>query len=116
MPSGFHHSRIKLKLQERFPQTKVLLLGVFPRGATPADPLRQLNVAINERIAREISEFAEVCGLHSVDELVIEVGVLITAMQGLAISGSLSEQPPDEILATLKAHYLSCVERALAEG
>ena len=75
--------------------------------------LRPAVTMINERIAREIREFAEVCGLHSVDELVIEVGVLITAMQGLAISGSLSEQPPDEILATLKAHYLSCVERLL---
>ncbi|MDF0644730.1 MAG: GDSL-type esterase/lipase family protein [Nitrospira sp.] len=32
------------------PGTKILLLGIFPRGASGADHLRQLNAAINERI------------------------------------------------------------------
>lgn len=40
------------KLRERFPNVKILLLGVFPRGAVPEDPLRQLNRGINERIAK----------------------------------------------------------------
>jgi arylsulfatase A-like enzyme len=33
------------------PETKVLLLGVFPRGAEPTDPMRVNNRQINERIA-----------------------------------------------------------------
>ena len=42
--------RIVGRLQTRLPQTKILLMGVFPRGAKPNDPLRQLNDAINEII------------------------------------------------------------------
>jgi lysophospholipase L1-like esterase len=37
-------------LRTRLPGTKILLLGVFPRGASPDDPLRLLNVAINDRL------------------------------------------------------------------
>ena len=51
-------------------KTKVLLLGVFPRGATPADPLRQLNVAINERIA-EIGNSPHVTYLN-LDEVFLD--------------------------------------------
>ena len=40
------------KLRERFPKAKVLLLGVFPRGATPDDSKRQLNTEINEQLAK----------------------------------------------------------------
>ncbi|NCF85422.1 MAG: sulfatase-like hydrolase/transferase [Verrucomicrobiaceae bacterium] len=43
--------KVVAKVQERFPQTKVLLLGVFPRAAESNDPLRLLNKAINDRIA-----------------------------------------------------------------
>lgn len=39
------------ELQKQLPKTKVLLLAVFPRGAKPDDPLRQLNAGINEIIA-----------------------------------------------------------------
>ncbi|MEX0770386.1 MAG: platelet-activating factor acetylhydrolase IB subunit [Balneolaceae bacterium] len=42
--------RILEELGRRLPDTKVLLLAIFPRGATPADSLRQLNNEINERI------------------------------------------------------------------
>jgi len=35
------------KLRMKLPSTKVLLLGVFPRGETPGDPLREKNVAVN---------------------------------------------------------------------
>lgn len=40
------------KLRAELPQTKVLVLAVFPRGATPADALRQKNAAVNEAIAK----------------------------------------------------------------
>ncbi|MBL8048907.1 MAG: hypothetical protein JNJ45_09530 [Chthonomonas sp.] len=33
--------RILVRLEETMPKTKVLLLGIFPRGATAADPYRQ---------------------------------------------------------------------------
>lgn len=39
------------RLQEASPESHVLLLAIFPRGATADDPLRQLNTAINEKIA-----------------------------------------------------------------
>ena len=34
-------------LEMRLPETKVLLLGIFPRGATPNDPARRRNEEIN---------------------------------------------------------------------
>jgi beta-glucosidase len=37
-------------LRTRLPGTKILLLGVFPRGASADNPLRKLNLAINDRI------------------------------------------------------------------
>ena len=40
------------KLRSKFPETNVLLLGVFPRGATLNDPKRKLNAAINGRISK----------------------------------------------------------------
>ena len=40
------------ELQTRLPETKILLLAIFPRGETLDDPLRKLNTAINERIAK----------------------------------------------------------------
>jgi lysophospholipase L1-like esterase len=38
-------------LHEKLPTTKVLLLGVFPRGQSP-NPVREKLAAVNERIAR----------------------------------------------------------------
>lgn len=38
---------IVTKLREDLPETKILLLGIFPRGADPSDPLRQTNEAAN---------------------------------------------------------------------
>jgi len=40
------------ELKTRLPKSKVLLLSVFPRGATPEDPLRKLNTEINSQIAK----------------------------------------------------------------
>ena len=42
--------RVVEEIHLRSPETKILLLGVFPRGATPDDELRKINVAINEQI------------------------------------------------------------------
>lgn len=38
------------ELNEKLPDTEVLLLAIFPRGETPDDELRQINTAINQRI------------------------------------------------------------------
>ncbi|MGL4513038.1 MAG: GDSL-type esterase/lipase family protein [Lacipirellulaceae bacterium] len=40
------------RLREASPEAHVLLLAVFPRGATTDDPLRKLNDGVNERIAK----------------------------------------------------------------
>ncbi len=39
------------RLAKKCPDTKVLLLGIFPRGATTEDKLRLHNTAINEHLA-----------------------------------------------------------------
>ncbi len=39
-------------LRTRLPKTKVLLLGIFPRGATPDDRLRQVNAKTNAIISK----------------------------------------------------------------
>lgn len=40
------------ELRRRLPTTKILLLAIFPRGATAQDPMRRLNGEINQIIAR----------------------------------------------------------------
>jgi lysophospholipase L1-like esterase len=40
------------KLREKLPETKVLVLGIFPRGADDNDPRRQTNRKANELIAK----------------------------------------------------------------
>jgi beta-glucosidase len=37
-------------LRTRLPDTKILLLAIFPRGASPDDPLRRMNEAVNARL------------------------------------------------------------------
>ena len=44
------------ELKQRLPESKVLLLGVFPRGETPNDALRKLNVATNAIIASQAED------------------------------------------------------------
>ncbi|HLS27513.1 MAG TPA: sulfatase/phosphatase domain-containing protein [Opitutales bacterium] len=44
--------RILEVLEERTPETKILLLGIFPRSAEPLDDFRLNNVAINQIIRR----------------------------------------------------------------
>ena len=40
------------ELRARLPDSKVLLLSIFPRGEMPDDPLRQLNAKINAELPR----------------------------------------------------------------
>ncbi|GAA5495283.1 hypothetical protein Rhal01_01458 [Rubritalea halochordaticola] len=59
---GIQHI-VKL-LRDRKPEMDVVLFGVFPRGATAEDKLRQHNIAVN----KEIKEFASTDGkVHFVD-------------------------------------------------
>ena len=44
--------RILSILRARCPETRVLLLGVFPRSANPDDEMRRINEGINELIAK----------------------------------------------------------------
>jgi lysophospholipase L1-like esterase len=39
-------------LKKKCPQSKILLLGIFPRGEKPTDPMRQQNEATNALIAK----------------------------------------------------------------
>lgn len=50
-------------LGKKMPETKVLLLGIFPRGATKADKMRQQNIATNNLI----SGFADGKRVHYMD-------------------------------------------------
>ena len=42
---------VVLELQNRFPETKILLLGIFPRS-TPDNPVRGMIAEINESVSR----------------------------------------------------------------
>ena len=43
--------QIVATLRQKLPETKILLLGIFPRGETSAHPMRQTNETINGLIA-----------------------------------------------------------------
>jgi lysophospholipase L1-like esterase len=40
------------KLRDKLPQTKILVLGIFPRGEDDNNPIRQVNMKANEGIAK----------------------------------------------------------------
>ena len=63
------------QLRSKLPETKVLLLGIFPRGATSEDKLRKLNVAINERI-RKLADDKHVHYLDISDTFLDDDGTL----------------------------------------
>jgi len=62
-------------LRARCPKAKVLLLGVFPRGAQPNDPMRKINVEINNRIAK-LADGERVHFLDISDKFLDDKGVL----------------------------------------
>lgn len=51
------------QLKTKTPETKILLLGIFPRGATPDTPQRKVNEKTNEII----SKFADAMQVHYLD-------------------------------------------------
>ena len=70
---------------------------------------------INERIVREIHQIAQENGLRNAKQLIAEVGALISAMQGLAVSSSLitDVEKIEAILEALRGHYQDCLEASL---
>lgn len=44
--------QIVATLRKKMPETKILLLGIFPRGPDAADPMRRTNEAINSQISK----------------------------------------------------------------
>ncbi|MGB0991394.1 MAG: sulfatase/phosphatase domain-containing protein [Akkermansiaceae bacterium] len=62
-------------LRARCPKAKVLLLGVFPRGVKPTDPLRKINVAINQHIAK-FADNKRVHFLNISDKFLTQDGIL----------------------------------------
>ena len=63
------------QLHTHHPDTKVLLLAIFPRGATPDDKLRKLNDQINEKLA-ELADSNKVFYLDIADEFLDDEGNL----------------------------------------
>src|SRR4029077_17740023 len=43
---------VLLKLRQRLPNARILLLGLWPRGATADDPLRRAAAMVNQLIRR----------------------------------------------------------------
>jgi len=68
--------RVIDELKMRLPSTKVLLLDVFPRGATNEDELRKLNVQINEIISGYANEEDQIWYLPIGDKFLEEDGTL----------------------------------------
>ena len=62
-------------LQTRLPKTKILLLAVFPRGATPEDKLRKLNVGTNA-IIKDYADNNRVFFLDLADKFLDDKGNL----------------------------------------
>ena len=68
--------RVIDELKLRLPNTKVLLLDVFPRGLNEEDELRQINTEINEIIKGFASEKSGIWFLSIGDNFLDEAGVL----------------------------------------
>jgi len=78
--------------------------------------LRQSVGVVNDRMGREIREAAEIVGLGDAGRLMVEIGALISAMQGLAVSSTLVEdqQRVEDVLSALTRHYSDCLEALIA--
>lgn len=64
------------KLHEKHPETKILLLAIFPRGATTDDPKRKLNDGANVIIEKEMKGKDYVTFLNINDIFLTEDGTL----------------------------------------
>ena len=63
------------QLRTRLPETKILLLAIFPRGEKPDDNLRKLNEATNEIIAK-LADDKHVFYLNINDKFLADDGTL----------------------------------------
>lgn len=63
------------KLREKLPETKVLLLGIFPRGPDADDAKRQSNIATN-KIVQSLDDGKSVYYLDISDEFLADDGTL----------------------------------------
>ena len=68
-------TRIVEQLKTKTPETEILLLGIFPRGATPDDPRRQVTQKTNALIAR-LDDGQQVHYLDIGDEFLEDDGTL----------------------------------------
>lgn len=67
--------KILTTLRTKLPQTKILLLAIFPRDAEPGTPMREINDAINQKIAA-YADNTHIFFLNINDQFVDEKGVL----------------------------------------
>lgn len=63
------------KLRKELPDTKILVLGIFPRGADPTDPLRKINEGANA-IVKDLHDGTHVYYLDIGDRFLTSDGVL----------------------------------------
>lgn len=66
---------IVAKLRDKLPQTKILLLGVFPRGDKPDNKQRQVNIGANE-LAKTVADGKNVFYLDIGDKFLQPDGTL----------------------------------------
>ena len=76
--------QILVELKTRLPDSKVLLLGVFPRDAQPDGQLRKINVAINE-IIKDFADDERVFFKDIGEEFLDDDGVLPKSIMGDAL-------------------------------
>ena len=87
---------IVAKLRSKLPQTKILVLAIFPRGATVDDTRRKVNVAANARIAK----LADDQMIHFLD----------IGSKFLAEDGSLSKEVMPDLLHLNEKSYTTWAE------
>lgn len=63
-------------IRHHLPQSKILLLSIFPRGETPDDPLRVLNEQVNQGLPTLAERIPNVVHLNINDAFLDEKGVL----------------------------------------
>jgi lysophospholipase L1-like esterase len=66
---------IVAKLRTKLPQTKILLLGIFPRGDKPDNPQRKVNMGANE-LAKSVADGKDVFYLDISDKFLEPDGTL----------------------------------------
>lgn len=93
------------ELQKQSPDSKILLLGVFPRGMQPDDTKRKINVGINEQIAplgqRDGVEFLDISEVFLNDEGILTKQIMPDALHPRAKGYKLWADAIEEPVARL---------------